>query len=333
MITLAREDIIAVCPPPKFSAARAIWDGYVDALTSSRAAELFEEYEITTPARMVPVLATMACESNLSLIWESGAYDADGIVRVFGPGKHSAAIGWDEARKIAALPLERRTAVLFERAYGSGNPAKARKLGNTRPGDGAECRGLGLNQMTGREAHEKAAAIIGCSLTDLQEPINLVHAFLIEWDRKNCNHYADLNDWVSIRKLINGGSLDVPVRKLNGLPQMMAAARRAQGVITGDDFAADAPVVAMAGSLNKPVTLLASTEMQASGLTTLGGSNVTANAIANAVTKGAASGSFKLLPFLIALASEPEFWVGAGLIATGVYLGLKRFKRFHIWGV
>lgn len=234
--TLTREDLIAICPPPKSGPRREVWEGYVKAMTSAQAKKLLERYEITTPLRLAHLLATWVAETNLSILWESGAYSASSIVRVFGPGRHSAAIGLSEAKRIAALPVSKRTEVLFERVYGSGNPRKARQLGNTEPGDGHRFRGLGLNQITGRWAHETIAKEIGCKVEDLEKPINCIHAALVEWTRKNCNRFADRDDVVSIRKLINAGSLKVSVSRINGLDNAKAALARAKRVIGPEDF-------------------------------------------------------------------------------------------------
>lgn len=234
--TLNREDLIAICPPPKSGLKREVWEGYVKALTSAQARKLFAQHEITTPLRMAHLLATWAAETNLTVLWESGAYSAKSITKVFGPGRHSAAIGLGEAKQIAALPVAKRTEVLFERVYGLGNRRKARELGNTEPGDGYRFRGLGLNQITGRWAHETIAKEIGCKVEDLDKPINAIHAALIEWTRKNCNKFADKDDPVSIRKLINAGTLKVSVNRINGLANAKAALARAKQVIGPEDF-------------------------------------------------------------------------------------------------
>jgi predicted chitinase len=234
--TLTREDLIAICPPPKSGLRREVWEGYVKAMTSAQAKKLFEKYEINTPLRLSHLLATWVAETNLCILWESGAYSATSIVRVFGVGRHSAAITLGEARRIALLPVAKRTEVLFERVYGLGNKRKARELGNTEPGDGYRFRGLGLNQITGRWAHEKSAKEIGCKLEDLEKPINCIHAALLEWQRKGCNAHADRDDVVAVRKLINAGSLKVSVHRINGLDNAKAALARAKRVIGPDDF-------------------------------------------------------------------------------------------------
>lgn len=222
---IEKSDLARLFPRPANARKAAIWDGYADAICSAEGAALLARHGITTGRRWHHLAATWGAETGgLTILWESGAYSADGILRVFGEGRHSARVTPAEARKLAG-----NGPALFERVYGLGNPGKARELGNTQPGDGWRCRGLGLNQITGRWAHERYAAKVGCSLDDLARPINCLAASLIEWSEKGCNKYVDLDDEVPVRKLINAGSLAVSEAKLNGLPharQYLAAARR-----------------------------------------------------------------------------------------------------------
>mgnify|MGYP007083425289 CR=1 FL=1 len=351
MLRLTRDDIMHIAPRPKKQSAAAIWDSYVAALTSREASELFEKYQINTPLRINHALATMVAETNLSLIWESGAYTVSGILKTFGVGNHSARITPAEAAKIAALPVNAdgsgpRCEALFERVYGQGNPKKAKELGNKHPGDGYNFRGMGLVQCTGRWAWENAAKKIGVSLDSLPLPINCVHSLLVEWNEKNCNKYADNDDPVSIRKLINGGSLKVPTSRINGLPNAVAALARAKAVITLADFEGysvdgDVPSIATAiANPNKPMALMQSTEMQAgvmgSGATGVGASNQWMDILPRAFGAATATGRFSVTAFLFALLSDPVFWIAASLtMATfgGIYLTIKRWKRFHIFGV
>ena len=348
-VRLTRDDLIHIAPRPKPAAPGAIWDAYVAALTSRDAADLFEEYEITSPLRMQHLLATMVCETNLSIIWESGAYTAAGILRVFGAGRHSSAVTEAEARAIASLPVNAdgsgpRCEALFERVYGYKTKI-GRSMGNLAAGDGWKHRGLGLNQQTGRASQQKAATAVGCSLDDLQKPINLIHMALVEWDGKDCNNWADRDDAVSIRKLINAGSLSVPVSRINGLPNAMAALRRAKAVITTEDFSAvdpevteqapDVPqlVVDVPQNEAQPPSLATSTEMQAASATSLGGGLLSAQSLADAAARTAQTGQVSLGAFLMQLASSPTFWIGVLTVAGAAYLGIKRSKRFHIFGV
>lgn len=227
-VSITRDDLARMFARPKSGAKAKIWDTYTEAITSAKGASLFARYGVTTARRARNFLAQVAPETGgLTVLSESGAYTQAGILRVFGAGRHSAGVTAAEAKRLAG-----NGPALFERVYGLGNPRKARELGNTQAGDGWRFRGLGPLQITGRYAHERYAAKIGCTLGQLSEPINCLHAALIEWDEKGCNTYADRDDAISIRKLINGGNINVPVSRLNGVPEVRVALAEAKRIWT-----------------------------------------------------------------------------------------------------
>lgn len=348
---------MAVAPRPKSASGGKIWDAYIQAFTSPEASALFDQFELNTPLRVQHFLATVCAETALSVLWESGAYSAAGILRVFGAGHHSSAVTQAEAYAIAALPVGNnvpgdgpRGDALFERVYGYKTKI-GKSLGNTQLGDGARTRGLGPLQITGRYSHERYATKVGCSVADLSQPINCLHAALCEWKDKNCNLYADRDDPVSIRKLINGGSLSVSITRINGLPEAQAALRRAKGVITVADFqdAFPAPAVAeqdvpkieaVPSNPDKPVALMQSTEMQAATGLSIGSGGVGGQAwldiLPRAFDRATASGRFSLLAFVFALLSDGSFWTAffaTGGVALGIYLMIQRAKRYFYHGV
>lgn len=327
-ISLTRDDLVHIASRPKNAAQAKVWDAYVAALMSAEASSLFDRYQINTPRRMQHLLATIVGETNLSILWESGAYSASRIVQVFGVGHHSAAVTAAEAQRLAFNGPD-----LFERVYGLGNPRKAKELGNTQPGDGWRFRGLGPLQITGGYSHKRYAAQVGCAVEALSEPLNCLHAALCEWSEKNCNTYADQDDAVSIRKLINGGSLKTPVSKLNGLPNVMAALRLAKNVINDADFSDAVMASTVPANEDKPQSLYQSTEMQAAGIVGTGGAVQMQQSLANAAAQTAAGGRFSLGSFLMHLMADPLFWLTVVTIAGAVYMAIKRRKRFHIFGV
>ena len=193
-IVLTREVLAKLCPRPKDAAKAKIWDGYVNALTSPKCAELFVKFGITSRMRLAHLLAQRCHEcAGFTLIWESGAYSARRIVQIFGVGHHSAKVTAAEASRLAY-----NGPALFDRVYGLGNPRKAKELGNTQKGDGWRYRGVGITQLTGRAAHERYAEEIGCAVADLEKPINAIHGALLEWREKNCNAAADKDDIVAV---------------------------------------------------------------------------------------------------------------------------------------
>lgn len=375
MLRLTREDLLHIAPRPKTPRKVQIWDAYTSALMSAQGIQFLTDVaEITTPLRLRHALAQWsgAETGGFSVLYESGAYTAAGILRVFGAGHHSSAVTPEEAQQIAAMPVfddgdGPRAKALFERVYGYQTHI-GHELGNVKEGDGYRGRGLGFNQMTGMWAYQHNADKIGCRIEDLPQPINLLHGACLEWAEKNCNRYADQNDAVSIRKLINAGTVNVSLARVNGLPETMRALKATEAVITEADFqsvptaalasVSAAPSVDKPSALtiaavedvpgdnapwpndNQPVSLMSSTEMQAGA----GGSATTgvtagsswADCLPRAFERATATGHFSLLAFLFALLSDPMAWAALGATAaTGgiVYMMLKRYKRFHIWGI
>lgn len=194
----AIEIVRALCPraAPDYVAA---FEQYDDQIAG---AGIYE-----TPHRLAHFLAQIFHESGgLTVVRESGTYKAARIMEIFGVGRHSAAVTAAEAAKLAG-----DGPALFERAYGLGNPRKARELGNTQPGDGWRYRGNGALQTTGRGAHRRLGEKAG--LGDLFErdpgavmrPQYVLVPAVGEWRETGCNALADANDIRSITKRINGG--------------------------------------------------------------------------------------------------------------------------------
>jgi predicted chitinase len=369
MLRLTRDDLQHIAPRPKTPKKAAIWDGYVAALTSPEGAALFERYQVNTPLRVQHALAQWAGPetAGFSLVFESGAYSAAGILRVFGYPHHSSPVSEEEAREIAALPVYDdgsgpRADRLFERVYGYLTHIGP-TLGNTLPGDGQKYRGLGPDQATGKYAWMHAAQLIGCSLEALAQPINMLHMALIEWSELGCNEYADQDDCVNIRSLINLGHAHGALSKMNGLPAAQATLRLCKNVITEADFSSDGgvnPRVAVGNNggpplepdipVNgdhlqptnefKPASLWQSTEMHQAGAGAITSGGVAGTKIMAflpaAFGAAHAGGGFSLTDFAFSLLSNADFyeWAFASIAAGGcIYLMVQRYKRFHIWGV
>lgn len=367
---ISRDDLLAICPRPKTGARAAIWDGYAEAMLSPAGIKLFANYGMLTPARMAMFLgAVVAPETGMTVFRESGSYTADRILAIFGAGRHSSAITPAEAARIAGLSINPdgsgpRAMALFERAYGldiahcCGTPkhctklkprrvpCQARDLGNWKIGDGYLCRGLGLNQSTGRYAQEKGAAEIGCTVEELATPINALHLALIEWDEKDLNRWADAGGEtgvINVRKLINAGSLNVSVRRVNGIPDALRAYRVALRVITSADFAtpvaSEAPAEALAADAagvdrlpGPPASMMASTEAHASSATGIAGVSQLYLSIKAAVQSSAQNGQIAFADVGTSLLADERFWLGAGLVFTGSYMLSKRIYRHYVKG-
>ena len=90
-------------------------------------------------------------------------------------------------------------------------------LGNTQPGDGGKFFGRGIIQLTGRANYTSFATAIGKpeiienpSLIATPEYAALSAGWF--WSTKNLNVLADANDYTTMTKRINGGTLGLQDR-------------------------------------------------------------------------------------------------------------------------
>ncbi len=197
--------------------------------------------KLTNKLRAAHFLAQIMTETGgLRILEESGAYSAKRILEIFG-ARHSARIGPDEARSIAALPVWQRGRVLFNRVYGVGNPKKMREFQNTGPNDGWLYRGGGMMQATGKSNYLAIERKTGLPVVAhpelLHQPDGAFMAAYLEWAQDGrCNAAADRDDVVTVRRIINGGS--------NGLAECKIFLAKAKKALA--DYQAAAPVAVFA---------------------------------------------------------------------------------------
>ena len=166
---------------------------------------LLAEHQINSPLRLAHFLAQILHESGgLRLEWENMNYSAQRLVEVF-RAKHSAKVMAEEAKTLA-----HNQALIAERVYGLGNPAKAKELGNKKPGDGFRYRGGGLMQTTGRANYSTVGT--RCKVPFAASPdliVSAEHALkpgLIEWTRSKLNAFADADQILPISRANNLGN-------------------------------------------------------------------------------------------------------------------------------
>jgi putative chitinase len=91
-------------------------------------------------------------------------------------------------------------------------------LGNTEPGDGFRFRGRGLIQVTGRANYSTCGSALNLPLTVspelLEAPGNAAQSAAWFWNSRSLNDLADIGDFNTITRRINGG--------LNGLADRLA---------------------------------------------------------------------------------------------------------------
>lgn len=104
-----------------------------------------------------------------------------------------------------------------------------RDLGNTVKGDGFKFRGRGLLQTTGRTNYQKVSDALGLDyIADpdrLAEPADASRSACYFWKSHNLNQFADVGDFLSIVKTINGGYNGLSERQI-----LWASAKAALGM-------------------------------------------------------------------------------------------------------
>jgi putative chitinase len=117
----------------------------------------------------------------------------------------------------------------------------ASRLGNTQPGDGFRYRGRGPIQITGRANYKKYGDLLGVDLIgnpDLAATPQFAFSTAgLFWKLNGLNELADVQDFTTITKRINGG--------LNGLAEReryYEIAKNALGAEEPEDFAFSAPL-------------------------------------------------------------------------------------------
>jgi len=188
---------------------------------------------VDRPLRLAHLLAQCAAECDaFKALRESTHYThLDVFVKVFNNIKHTTPLLPGEAQMLLGQDKD-----IADRFYGlggpsalyqshgmnggrnPGNPTKAQKLGNNRPGDGFVFRGNGMLQTTGGDAHRKIATDTGVDFFNHPElvtaPQHALKPVLFEWTASHCNGFADNDDLLRISKAINLGNPNSPATPL-----------------------------------------------------------------------------------------------------------------------
>jgi putative chitinase len=111
-----------------------------------------------------------------------------------------------------AKQYERKPEKIANRVY-------ANRMGNgpEESGDGYKYCGRGLIQLTGKDNYTRFAADLGISVEDtvkyLETPQGAVSSAGWFWDNNNLNSYCDKDDFVTLTKRINGGTIGLEDRQ------------------------------------------------------------------------------------------------------------------------
>lgn len=194
MVTI--ELLQAMCPKTK----RTVLEGYVEPLNT-----VANYYEMDqNPKRIAGFLAQIAHESGgFNFVVENLNYSAKGLMGTFKKYFPTEDI---------AKQYERKPQMIANRVY-----ANRMKNGDEQSGDGFKFRGRGLIQLTGRDNYTRFAEALGISLDEtvayLETPNGAVVSAAWFWDNNKLNQYCDKDDFVTLTKRINGGTIGLEDRK------------------------------------------------------------------------------------------------------------------------
>ena len=194
MITV--ELLQALCPKTK----RSTLEGYIEPLNT--AAQYYDMFDNLN--RVAGFLAQIAHESGgFTAVKENLNYSAKGLMGTFKKYFPTEAL---------AKQYERKPEMIANKVY-----ANRMNNGPEESGDGYRFCGRGLIQLTGRANYTKFATDLGMSIEDtvayLETPNGAVASAGWFWDNNNLNQYCDRNDFVTLTKRINGGTIGLADRE------------------------------------------------------------------------------------------------------------------------
>jgi putative chitinase len=173
--------------------------------------DTFAKYQINTPTRQAAFIGQCQHESNnFRTLEENLHYSANGLMRVW-PSRFP---NLDVANKYANDPEK-----IANKVYGG-----RADLGNTEEGDGWRFHGRGVIQLTGRSNYTVCGDALGQPFTSqpslILEPEWACMSAGWFWNKKNLNSLADVENWSTMTKRINGGTLGL-VDRINRIHKAM----------------------------------------------------------------------------------------------------------------
>jgi putative chitinase len=164
--------------------------------------DTFAKYGIDTPKRQAAFIGQCGHESNsFKVLEENLHYSAQALMRVW-PSRFDQAT----ADKYANNPE-----MIANKVYGG-----RADLGNTQEGDGWKFHGRGVIQLTGRSNYQVCGDALGQPFTTqpelLLEPEWACMSAGWFWNKKGLNALAESEDWTTMTKRINGGTLGLDDR-------------------------------------------------------------------------------------------------------------------------
>ena len=177
--------------------------GHVPDTVIAQLPEVMTKFKIDTALKLAHFLAQAGHESaGFKVVTENLNYSAQGLQSIFGkyfPGNLEESYA-RQPQKIANR--------VYASRMGNGDEAS---------GDGYKFCGRGLIQLTGRANYTKFAEDLGISVEEtvayLETPEGAVSSAGWFWDNNDLNKYCDNDDFVTLTKRINGGTIGLEDRK------------------------------------------------------------------------------------------------------------------------
>lgn len=168
--------------------------------------QLLPDYDINTPQRIAAFLAQCAHESaGFTALKENLNYKPATLLKLF--GKYFTP---ELANTYCAKPNKQEA--IANRIY-------ANRMGNgdESSGDGYRYSGKGLIQLTGKSNYQAFADSLEITPTDAAEYMQTFEGACQSacwfWETNNLNKYADIGDFETMTKRINGGTIGLEDRK------------------------------------------------------------------------------------------------------------------------
>lgn len=177
--------------------------------------DTFQKYEINTPLRQAAFIGQCGHESaSFRVLEENLNYSAKGLVATW-PSRFP--------NIEYASEFERKPERIANKVYGG-----RADLGNTEDGDGWRFHGRGLIQLTGRTNYTVCGLALGKPFAEhpelVLEPENACLSAGWFFNKRNLNALADVEDWETMTKRINGG--------LNGLSDRIERIHKAIDILS-----------------------------------------------------------------------------------------------------
>ena len=168
--------------------------------------DMFARYNINTTQRQASFIGQCAHESgNFKTLEENLHYKAESLMKVW-PSRFPSL---EVANQFANNPEK------------IANKVYAGRMGNNEEGDGWAFHGRGLVQLTGRDSYTRCGESLGMDLISnpeiLLQPKGAALSAGWFWSKHGLNELADAQDYETMTKRINGGTLglDDRIAKIN----------------------------------------------------------------------------------------------------------------------